>query len=99
MTRAVPQVFEMAQNHPNPFNPETAIDFTVPADAGMVRLDIFDALGQHIAVLCDGELAPGAHRMHWRGLDQEGRPVASGVYLYRLQSGRRELAKRMVLVR
>ena len=99
VTRAVPQVFELAQNHPNPFNPETAIDFTVPADAGMVRLDIFDALGQHIAVLCDGELAPGAHRMHWRGLDQEGRPVASGVYLYRLQSGRRELAKRMVLVR
>ena len=89
----------MAQNHPNPFNPETAIDFTIPTGAGTVRLDIFDALGQRIAVLCDGELAPGVHRMHWRGMDQEGRPVASGVYIYRLESGRGRLAKRMVLVR
>jgi len=98
-TRAVPHVFGLAQNHPNPFNPETAIDFTIPTGAGTVRLDIFDALGQRIAVLCDSELPPGVHRMHWRGMDQEGRPVASGVYIYRLESGRGRLAKRMVLVR
>ena len=96
---AVPRVFGLAQNYPNPFNPETTIDFTIPADVGTVRLEIFDMLGQRIAVLYDGELAPGAHRMHWRGLNQQSRSVASGIYIYRLQSERRVLAKRMVLVR
>ena len=95
----LPQTFALFAAHPNPFNPETAIDFTIPADVGTVRLEIFDMLGQRIAVLYDGELAPGAHRMHWRGLDQQSRPVASGIYIYRLQSERRVLAKRMVLVR
>ena len=66
---------------------------------GTVRLEIFDVLGQRIAVLYDGELAPGTHRMHWRGLDQQSRSVASGIYIYCLQSERRVLAKRMVLVR
>ena len=56
-------------------------------------------LGQRIAVLWDGEMAPGGHRLNWRGLDQEGRPVASGIYTYRLQSGEQRMAKRMVLVR
>lgn len=94
-----PTAFALAQNIPNPFNPETSIDFTVPLGGGPLRLEIFDMLGRHVAVLWDGEMAPGQHRLHWRGLDQEGRSVASGIYIYRLQSRTQRLAKRMVLVR
>ena len=96
---STPRLFALEQNRPNPFNPETSIDFTVPADSRQVRLEIFNMLGQRVAVLWDGEMAPGGHRLHWRGLDQEGRPVASGIYTYRLQSGEQRTAKRMVLVR
>ena len=94
-----PMTFHLEQNYPNPFNPETAIDFTVPVGANSVRLEVFDVLGRRVALLWDGEMAPGANRLYWRGLDQEGRPAASGVYIYRLQSGERALVKRMVLVR
>jgi hypothetical protein len=96
---STPRLFALEQNRPNPFNPETSIDFTVPADSRQVRLEIFNMLGQRVAVLWDGEMAAGGHRLHWRGLDQEGRPVASGIYTYRLQSGEQRMAKRMVLVR
>jgi len=91
--------FHLEQNYPNPFNPETAIDFTVPVGVNSVRLEVFDVLGRRVALLWDGEMAPGANRLYWRGLDQEGRPAASGVYIYRLESGEQELVKRMVLVR
>ncbi|MEE3258221.1 MAG: FlgD immunoglobulin-like domain containing protein, partial [Candidatus Latescibacterota bacterium] len=97
--QSTPLAFALQQNYPNPFNPETAIDFAVPTGIGAVRLEIFDALGQRVAVLWNGALAPGAHRLHWRGLDQQGRPVASGIYIYRLLSGNRSVAKRMVLAR
>jgi hypothetical protein len=96
---STPRLFALEQNRPNPFNPETSIDFTVPAESRQVRLEIFNMLGQRVAVLWDGEMAAGGHRLHWRGLDQEGRPVASGIYTYRLQSGEQRMAKRMVLVR
>ncbi len=92
-------VFHLEQNYPNPFNPETVIDFTVPVGLRSVRLEVFDVLGRRVALLWDGEMAPGANRLYWRGLDQEGRPAASGVYIYRLESGEQELVKRMVLVR
>ena len=94
-----PTAFALEQNTPNPFNPETSIDFSVPTGGRQVRLEIFDILGQRVAVLFDGEMAAGKHRLHWRGLDREGRPVASGIYIYRLQSGALRMAKRMVLVR
>ena len=97
--QSTPTAFALAQNMPNPFNPETSIDFTVPTDSQRVRLEIFDMLGRRVAILWDGEMAPGEHRLRWRGLDQEGRPVASGIYIYRLQSGAQNMAKRMVLVR
>ncbi len=95
---ALPRALSLSQNVPNPFNPETLIAFAVP-QAGEVKLEIFNALGQRIAVLWHGALTAGHYRMRWSGRDQQGRPAASGMYIYRLQSGSQILAKRMVLVR
>jgi hypothetical protein len=74
-------------NYPNPFNPETQISFTLPSAAsGVVRISIFNMLGQEIKVLFEGELAAGMHSYRWDGTDQQGRNSAGGVYFCRLQT-------------
>jgi hypothetical protein len=74
-----PGVFQMLQNYPNPFNPSTMIRYDLPSRAH-VLLRVFNALGQQIAVLQNGQQDAGSHNVRWAA---EGLP--SGVYLYRLQ--------------
>lgn len=88
----------LMQNYPNPFNPETIIEFALPV-GGPARLEVFDALGQRVALLLDGSVAAGRHTLRWDGRDLRGRPVGSGVYFYRLHSGAYERVRRMVLLR
>ncbi|MBI2504838.1 MAG: T9SS type A sorting domain-containing protein [Candidatus Latescibacteria bacterium] len=94
----LPGEYALLQNYPNPFNPETTIEFTLPA-RGTARLEIFDALGQRVALLWDGPLAAGRHRLQWEGRDEQGRLLGSGVYFYRLHSGELNRVRRMVLLR
>jgi hypothetical protein len=91
-------VAELGQNLPNPFNPRTEIRFRQAA-AGPTRLAVYDAGGRLIRVLADGRFAAGEHRLIWDGADAEGRPVASGVYLYRLEMGALEATRKMTLLR
>jgi flagellar hook assembly protein FlgD len=86
----------LVQNHPNPFNPATTIVFELDLDSH-VRLDIFDPAGRHILNLTDRAYVPGRHSARWDGRDSAGQPVASGVYLYRLQGAGQVLSQRMVL--
>jgi hypothetical protein len=85
-------------NTPNPFNPRTTLEFTLPAE-GPVRLEIFDTRGRRIRVLVDGTLGPGAHSRIWDGTDESGLQVASGVYLARLQHPRGARSHTLTLVR
>ncbi|MEZ4386017.1 MAG: peptidoglycan DD-metalloendopeptidase family protein [Candidatus Krumholzibacteriia bacterium] len=71
---------------PNPFNPTTTVAFSL-ATAGDVDLAVFDARGRRVAGLVGGSLPAGGHRVLWDGLDEAGRPVRSGAYLVRLQTG------------
>jgi len=87
------------QNHPNPFNPSTTIGYYLPA-AVPVTLDIYDSSGKLVARLLDRDRQPrGTHSVEWRGLDAQGRLVSSGVYFYRLQSGKEVLSRKMILLR
>ncbi len=81
-----PTEVHLGPNYPNPFNPHTSIPFTLAA-AGAVRLQVYDLRGRLVRTLWDGPLAAGAHRLDWDGRNAAGRPVASGVYLYRLEAG------------
>jgi len=82
-----PQVFRLHGNWPNPFNANTIIAFDL-AEAMPVRLIVYDMLGRRVRVLHNDEtLAAGRYRTAWNGLDDQGRPAASGVYLYRLKAG------------
>jgi DNA-binding beta-propeller fold protein YncE len=73
----------LAQNTPNPFNPVTTIRYTLPLP-GQVELSIYNTLGQRVRRLVDAFEFTGEHTQTWNARDDSGRPVASGVYLYRL---------------
>ena len=90
--------FALGANQPNPFNPETTLRYALPA-AQPVRLTVYDMLGQQVRVLVDGEQPPGWHQVVWDGRDQVGRPVASGIYLYRLQTPQFSQTRKMILLR
>jgi len=88
-----PEAFVVHQNYPNPFNASTSIQFVIPR-GGRVRLDIWNALGEVVAVLQDGYCVEGAHMAVWSGGGQ-----ASGVYFYRLRFEGSTLTGSMLMLR
>ncbi|MFA6109666.1 MAG: FG-GAP-like repeat-containing protein, partial [Candidatus Latescibacterota bacterium] len=88
-------------NYPNPFNPATTIPFVVNAQGRgpvEVRLTIYNALGQRIRTLYDGDLPPGWHRTVWDGLDDQGLAAGTGVYLCRLEVGPFRQTRRLLMI-
>jgi hypothetical protein len=83
---------------PNPFNPSTTIRFELQ-QAGKVELKIYDVAGRRVRTLVQESRDAGSHDVIWRGLDESGRQVASGVYLYRLHAGSYVETRRMTLLK
>ena len=96
--RIVPQGYALLPNYPNPFNPATTLNFALPV-GGEGRLEICNLLGQTLRHWELGQLGPGYHAQVWDGLDQEGRPTASGVYLARLRAGSFSQTHKLLLLR
>ena len=94
----LPTRFTLAQNVPNPFNPATEISFAVPAEAGLVTLDIFDLRGFKVRNLERSQLAPGVYMRVWYGRDDAGTAVSSGVYFYRLSGSNFTQTRKMLIV-
>ena len=94
----LPATYSLAQNHPNPFNANTLIDFSL-REWGVVKLEVFNILGQRVATPFDGLLGAGTHSVNWDGKDASGRPVSSGMYFYRLSAGEFTQMKKMVLMK
>ena len=94
---ALPTDFALGQNYPNPFNPATVIPYHLQQPM-LMRLEVFNVLGQHIATLVDGEQSEGFYTARWDGTDAAGQAVAAGVYLYRLSSEGVQLTRSMVLI-
>ena len=95
-TTTTPSTVALGANYPNPFNPATTIPVSVAAGAGDVDLTIYNVLGQPVRRVWNGPLAAGEHRLGWDGRDEQGQPVAAGVYLYRLQMGDHTRIRKMV---
>ncbi|MFH1680156.1 MAG: M20/M25/M40 family metallo-hydrolase [Candidatus Eisenbacteria bacterium] len=85
-------------NRPNPFNPSTAIRFTLPRTS-TVLLAVHDAAGRIVRVLENGALEAGEHERVWDGTSNAGLPAGSGVYFYRLTTGEGSRAGKMLLAR
>ena len=94
---AGPSAFALEQNHPNPFNSSTRIGFSLPG--GPARLTIYNLLGQKVASLLEGDGPAGSRSILWDGRGDGGRELATGVYLYRLESAGRVQTRRLVLLR
>ena len=94
----IPNDFQLGQNYPNPFNPETHIVFALPR-TGQAQLTIYNINGKQICRLFDGTLAAGYHEAVWRGVDDNGRPVSSGIYFYVLQSSGTVLQKKCLFMK
>ncbi len=88
-----PEKFSLRQNYPNPFNPSTDIHYTLPA-RNLVLLTVYDLLGRHVKILVDSFEEAGEKQVRF-----DGSGLASGVYFYRLQSGKFVETKKMVLMR
>jgi len=94
----VPQLFKLEQNHPNPFNVQTCIEYQIPR-ASEVFLSVYNVIGQRVRVLENDSQPAGRHRVIWNGQDEDGLEVVSGVYFARLQAGEFTFTKKMVLIR
>lgn len=81
----LPTDFALAQNFPNPFNPTTSIQYTLPEKSN-VQLTIYNLKGQRIRTLIHGPVDAGAHNLKWDACDQNGMPVAAGIYIYQLHA-------------
>jgi|WetSurMetagenome_2_1015567.scaffolds.fasta_scaffold110388_3 hypothetical protein len=93
-----PSSFSLSQNYPNPFNSSTEIQFSI-SQSGPASLVIYDIQGREIRRLLGGDLEPGSHSVIWNGLNDDSKPVSSGIYFYRLISGDATQTNRMTLLR
>jgi len=83
----------LTQNYPNPFNPETVIEYALPIRSE-VKLIIYNLRGQQVALLINGTVPAGNHRVTWNASN-----FASGIYFYRLQADDFVQTKKMVLLK
>ena len=93
MIIGVPEKFELSQNFPNPFNPETKINFQIPTD-GFVSLKVFDNSGKEVATLVNQSMTAGFHTTNFNASS-----LSSGVYFYRLETQGFVKVMKMALVK
>ncbi|HRX76714.1 MAG TPA: FlgD immunoglobulin-like domain containing protein, partial [Candidatus Cloacimonadota bacterium] len=93
-----PLVTALKGNFPNPFNPTTTIRFSMK-EAGAVKVMVYNLKGQLVKNLVDTELSSGNHQIVWDGRDDRGSSVASGIYLYRMESSNFTATNKMMLMK
>ena len=91
---------ELLPNFPNPFNPETTINYRLAGNTDQeTKLVIYNAIGQEIRTLVQKVQPAGEYVVHWDGTDNLGQKVSSGIYMYHLTSGDFSQTRRMMLLK
>ena len=96
--KALPSVATLYQNRPNPARDATTIKFEL-AQPGAVGLEVYDYAGRKVRTLYEGHADAGANEIAWNVADEAGRPLAPGVYVYRLRTSAETLSRRLVVTR
>ncbi len=100
--------YQLSQNYPNPFNSTTTIYYSVAGEEHgsiegppvvHVKMEIFNVLGQRVKTLVDENIPEGEYLVRWDGTNQQGTPLASGVYILRMTAGGKNWIRKMVLIR
>jgi len=89
----LPMSFALQQNYPNPFNPATVFEFSI-AEAGLYTLNVYNILGEKVAVLLDREVSTGVHKLNF-----DASNLSSGIYIYTLSGNNLFLSKKMMLMK
>ena len=95
---SVPQSSELFQNHPNPFNPETKIEYQL-LEKAQVKIEVYNLVGQKIRTLESKEREAGHYSVIWDGCDEFGNKVVSGIYLYQIKAGNFVKTRKMALMK
>jgi subtilisin family serine protease len=98
LTDSEVESFSVSQNYPNPFNPTTSFSMNLPMNTHLSFV-IYNVAGQRVRTLIDAHVPAGLVTLAWDGTDENGTPVSSGVYLYRVTAGDRAVTKKMMLLR
>ena len=93
-----PGEFKLYANYPNPFNPATIITYDL-AEASSVELSIFDMRGRKIKSLFSGQQNPGQYHSTWTGVDDYGKTVSAGVYIYKLKVSNNIFSRKMIMIK
>ena len=94
----VPLDYLLSQNFPNPFNPSTSVQFSIPVE-GFVNIKVYDMLGQEVADLFSGNAQAGTYTLNWNGKDNSGNNVSSGSYIYKMTAGDFVQSKKMTFLK
>jgi len=95
----IPEVTELRENYPNPFNPTTMISFSIPQTSQFVKLAIYNLKGQKVTTLVDEILPVGRHSVAWDGKDASGEDVSYGIYFYIIETEFNKISKKLVVIR
>ncbi len=93
-----PVQYALHQNYPNPFNPETNIQFDI-AENSVVKVSVYDLVGKKVATLLNKNLGIGSYNIKWRGLDDKGSSLPSGMYFYEMKTENFRSMKKLILVK
>lgn len=96
--KALPQVYSLSKNYPNPFNPTTTIEYAIPSN-GKVELVVYNMAGQKVRTMVNETKEAGFFKAVWDGRNDRGETVASGLYFYKLVSGKFNKIEKMTLVK
>jgi hypothetical protein len=91
--RELPTAISLSQNYPNPFNPTTRIEFALPVQS-RVRIDVYTALGEHVAVILDAEMPAGIHTAQF-----DASALSSGPYIIRMLTPQASLVRKIMLMK
>jgi len=94
----LPKAYSLKQNFPNPFNPTTSIEYALP-EKGLVKLSIYNMLGQEVRTLVNTVQDANSYRVVWNGLDNSGKMVPSGIYFYTINANNFTATKKMVFLK
>jgi len=95
---ALPKIFALHKNYPNPFNPITTIKYDLPKEAH-VKIMIFDVMGREVRTLVNTRQQAGYQVIQWNAQDNGGRQVSSGYYIYVMQADKFHKTEKMILLK
>jgi len=98
ISNEIPNDFALTQNYPNPFNPSTTITYALPKESNVI-LKVYDILGKEVAVLVNEAQSTGTYKVEWKGVNDKGESLASGIYLYKLSVDGKNFTRKMLFAK